>query len=171
MEEKTKGMLAILGAVLITLLAFALSTNSSAFYSLGYLGIFLIGILSSATIILPAPGIATLLLFGKFANPLLLGVIFGIGSGIGEMTGYMAGRGGNYVIDGKNKEIERHKEQIKKYGPIAIFFLALIPNPVFDLAGISAGLVRMPPWQFLLSCCAGKVIKGIALAYAGFAWL
>ncbi|OIO21681.1 hypothetical protein COV61_03235 [Candidatus Micrarchaeota archaeon CG11_big_fil_rev_8_21_14_0_20_47_5] len=171
MEEKTKGMLAILGAVLITLLAFALSTNSSAFYSLGYLGIFLLGVISSATVILPAPGIASLFFLGKFADPLFLGVIFGIGSGIGELTGYMAGRGGNYVIDGKNKEIEKHKKAIRKWGPLAIFFLALIPNPVFDFAGIAAGLVRMPPWQFLLSCCAGKVIKGVALAYAGFAWL
>jgi membrane protein DedA with SNARE-associated domain len=46
--------------------------------------------------------------------------------------------------------------------------LALVPNPVFDLGGIAAGTLRFPLWKFLVSCAAGKVIKNILFALAGY---
>ena len=52
-------------------------------------------------------------------------------------------------------------------GLIPILVLAIIPNPFFDLAGIAAGTLKMPVWQFLLACLVGKTIKMVAFAYAG----
>ncbi len=56
---------------------------------------------------------------------------------------------------------------MEKYGDITILVLAFIPNPLFDLAGISAGILKMPVWKFLLFCVIGKILKMMMFAYAG----
>ena len=45
-----------------------------------------------------------------------------------------------------------------------IFVLAVVPNPVFDLAGVAAGVLRMPVLSYLAAAATGKVIKNIAVA-------
>jgi uncharacterized membrane protein YdjX (TVP38/TMEM64 family) len=56
----------------------------------------------------------------------------------------------------------------------AIFLLAFIPNPIFDMAGMASGALKIPLWKFLLVCAAGKILKMLMFAYAGFysiSWL
>ena len=138
------------------------------FQELGYIGVFLISLLGNATLILPAPGLAfVFLLGGSLPNPLLVGLFAGIGGTLGELTGYLAGYGGSGIIT-HTKAYNQTKKQIDKYGLWAIFFFALIPNPLFDLAGIVAGAVNIPWWKFLLAAGAGKVIKAIIVAYMGY---
>ena len=50
---------------------------------------------------------------------------------------------------------------------LMIVVLAFIPGPGLDLAGIAAGATRMPFRRFLLACLAGKVLRFIAVAWAG----
>ena len=45
--------------------------------------------------------------------------------------------------------------------------LALIPNPLFDVAGAAAGALKMPVLEFLLWAFIGKTIKMLLFAYAG----
>jgi membrane protein YqaA with SNARE-associated domain len=42
---------------------------------------------------------------------------------------------------------------------IAIFVLAAIPNPIFDMGGILAGMARMAWWKFLTAAVLGKTIR------------
>jgi uncharacterized membrane protein YdjX (TVP38/TMEM64 family) len=56
---------------------------------------------------------------------------------------------------------------VQRHGSPAIFALAVIPNPFFDLGGIAAGVLRMPVWRCLAACWAGKVLRMIAVAAAG----
>ncbi len=56
---------------------------------------------------------------------------------------------------------------MRRYGLWVIFVLALIPNPVFDVAGIICGVLRIPVWKFLLAAGAGKVLKATIIAYLG----
>lgn len=168
MDERMKGALGILAALAITALVFILSPEIAKLGSLGYIGAFFISLLSSATIVIPAPGLAIVMAMGRTLNPVLLGVTAGIGAGIGEMTGYLLGYGGREIIEGnKHKQFLQHKEWLKKYDVLAIFALAAIPNPVFDLAGIAAGALKMPPWKFLLACVAGNVVKFVVFAHFG----
>jgi len=46
--------------------------------------------------------------------------------------------------------------------------LAVIPNPIFDVGGMIAGALRLPLCKFLVGCAAGKVIKNIIFALAGY---
>ncbi len=134
----------------------------------GYLGAFLISLLSSATIILPIPGIAVIFALGATYDPYLIGLAAGTGSALGELSGYMAGYSGQGVFK-KSKTYLRMEGWMKRRGSLVIFVLAFVPNPIFDLAGAAAGILKYPAWKFLLFCFLGKTPRNILVAFAG-AW-
>ena len=161
-----KDALSLLSAIAITALALYLSTKISSFSEYGYAGVFLISLISSATVLIPVPGFAVVLALSGSLNPILLGIAAGLGSGIGELSGYLAGYAGHNAVM-KTKAFISHKRQISKYGPAAIFLLAFIPNPLFDVAGIAAGAIKMKWWKFLIACAGAKVLRFIILSYFG----
>jgi uncharacterized membrane protein YdjX (TVP38/TMEM64 family) len=132
----------------------------------GYAAVFLVGLISNATLLLPVPGLAVSSVLGGVFNPWIVGLVAGVGQALGELTGYMAGYSGQTWVD----EHPRYRRLVlwtQRYGVFGIFLLALFPNPLFDVAGMAAGVLRLPVWKFLLSCAAGKVIKNILFAVAG----
>jgi membrane protein YqaA with SNARE-associated domain len=133
----------------------------------GYAAVFLVGLVSNATLILPVPGLAVSSVMGGVLNPWIVGLVGGVGQALGELTGYLAGYSGQTLVDG-NPTYNRLTRWMQRYGALTIFVLAVIPNPVFDLGGMAAGSLRFPLWKFLASCTAGKVIKNIAFALAGY---
>lgn len=133
----------------------------------GYIGAFLIGLISSATIILPAPGLALLIAMGTALDPLLLGVIAAMGSACGELTGYVAGATGVALVpEHQRVHFDRIHFFTGKYGAAVILVLASIPFPLFDLVGIIAGMLRMSIPIFL-----GSVFVGNSLKYTTLIWL
>lgn len=162
-----KHILSLSFAIGITLLVFLFRHQISRLGTASYAGIFLTMLFTSATIILPAPGLALVFVLGKAFNPLVLGIVAGAGSTLGELTGFMAGYSGNGAVE----NIEAYKRvegYVRQYGVIPIIVLAAIPNPFFDIAGFAAGALGIKWWQFLLATFVGKTIKCIAVAYAGF---
>ena len=139
--------------------------------SLKYLGIFIISAAASATIVIPVPGLAMTSAFGAFStnpwDPLWFGVASGLGATLGEFTGYMLGYSGRMAIP-YTKQYEQVVEWMHKWGSWTIFALALIPNPLFDIAGLAAGMLRYPPWKFLLVGLAGWLPKHILFSYLGY---
>jgi membrane protein YqaA with SNARE-associated domain len=159
--------------ILIVVIVLAISILISYFRNslaqlaaIGYPGIFLVSLLSSATIILPAPSLLLVIAMGSAFPPLLVGLAAGAGEALGELTGYAAGFGGRALIE--NEEVYgRLVAWMQHRGGITIFVLSVIPNPVFDLAGIAAGSLRYPVWRFLLFCWIGKTIKTTLFALGG----
>ncbi|HPC06498.1 MAG TPA: VTT domain-containing protein [Anaerolineaceae bacterium] len=138
----------------------------------GYPGIFVLSIIANATVILPIPGVLITSAMGAVYNPLLVAVCAGAGAAIGEMSGYLAGFSGRAVIE-KAAWHEKVVNWMRKYGDPTILVLAIIPNPAFDIAGIIAGMLKVPVWRYLLWCTIGKIIKMLAFAYGGaaiFSW-
>jgi len=133
----------------------------------GYAAVFLVGLISNATIIFPVPGLAVSSVMGGVFNPWIVGLVGGVGQALGELTGYMAGYSGQRFVDG-NPAYNRLTRWMQQYGALTIFVLAFIPNPIFDLGGIAAGTLRFSLWKFLVSCTAGKVAKNIIFALAGY---
>ena len=133
----------------------------------GYPAVFLVGLVSNATVVLPVPGLAVSSVMGGVLNPWIVGLVGGLGQALGELTGYMAGYSGQTLVDG-NPTYNRLTRWMQRYGTWTIFVLALIPNPVFDLGGMAAGTLRFPLLKFLVSCTAGKVIKNMIFALAGY---
>jgi membrane protein YqaA with SNARE-associated domain len=134
--------------------------------ALGYVGVFLISLLGNATIILPAPSLALVFAMGGVLNPLLVGLVAGVGEALGELTGYAAGFAGRAVIE-DYQTYQRLVGWMERRGGITVFVLSAIPNPFFDLAGIAAGTLKYPVWRFLFFCWLGKTLKTTLVAFAG----
>ena len=133
----------------------------------GYLGAFLLSILCSATIVVPVPGLMVVFTLGGILNPLFLGIVSGVGGTIGEMSGYFLGYGGRAAIENVSL-YQRMEHSMKRWGAVTLFTLALIPNPLFDIAGAVAGALRYPLWKFLLYGGTGRIIKHTFIAFAGY---
>ena len=56
-------------------------------------------------------------------------------------------------------------------GALAIIFVAAIPLSPFYFAGLAAGSLRMGLLRFFLASWAGKTIRGMIVAYAGYGGL
>ena len=65
------------------------------------------------------------------------------------------------------KWYDRISGWMKKHGNIIILVLAIIPNPLFDIAGMVAGSLKMPLWKYLLWSWPGKCIKMLVFALGG----
>jgi membrane protein YqaA with SNARE-associated domain len=133
------------------------------FESLGYVGVFLASLITSGTVIVPVPGILVIFPIIVTYNPFLVGLVGATGGIIGEITGYMAGYGGQGMVN-KGKMYARVEGWMKKWGGWVIFLFAAFF--IFDIAGVVAGALRYPLWKFLLLGWAGKCIK-----YVGLMWL
>ncbi len=158
-------ILVLLAVVGISVALFFFRDSVIHLKNYGYAGAFLIAVISSATVFLPVPGIVLVITMATILNPLVVGVVSGLGATLGETTAYMVGSSGAPIIR-KSSTYLRAEGWMKKRGGITIFVLALVPNPLFDLAGIAAGVLRYPYWKFLLSCGAGKVLKFCAISFA-----
>lgn len=141
----------------------------SLVYSLGYFGVFLLGLFSSATMFIPTPAFIMVFLLGATMNPLLLGLFAGFGSAIGEMSGYAIGLGGKRVLlkkyDSKIKEVER---KFERYGSSVIIFIFSAGPLPFDFVGLFCGALKYPFRKFFLATLMGKLVKYWAIAFAGF---
>lgn len=152
--------------VAITIYIFSIRDRVEQFAELGYPGIFLIALLANATVLLPAPGVAVIYAMGAIFNPFGVGLAAGTGGALGEISGYLAGFSGQAVIE-RMEVYDRIKPWVDKYGGWAILVLSAIPNPFFDVAGIAAGIAKMPLPTFLLFTWIGQIIKMTVFALAG----
>ena len=57
-----------------------------------------------------------------------------------------------------------------RYGILTLFVLSVIPNPVFEFAGIAAGATLMNFWRFLAPVGLGKTARCLLLATLGTAY-
>ncbi|MCL5957760.1 MAG: VTT domain-containing protein [Chloroflexi bacterium] len=134
----------------------------------GYPGLFAVMFASSASVLLPLPGFATVMAAGTMANPLLIALFAGPGSALGELTGYIAGQGGRNMLEKRHIGVVRRFEHwLDKYGFWALLVFAAIPNPAFDMVGIAAGSLGFPVRKFLVACLVGNTIKYLFLASIG----
>ncbi|MEM8531656.1 MAG: VTT domain-containing protein [Chloroflexota bacterium] len=162
-----QSVLLILGTILLTIvLLFVPVDIIDRLGAYGYLGVFLLTLLASASIVLPSPAVGVALIAGRTLDPWLVGVTAGVAAGFGEITGYLAGLGGS-TFAAQSRFYPRVERWVQRWGVVTIFMLAVIPGPVFDLAGIAAGTMRMPFYRFLLACLSGKILRFIGVAWIG----
>ena len=142
----------------------------------GYWGSFLVNLVGSAAVVVPVPGLAAVC--AAVAPDIGLNFVFlalagAAGSMIGELTGYLAGYGSQGVIQ-KSRYYSSIRGWVVRRGGLALFILAVIPNPLFDIGGIAAGSLGYPISKFFLWVGLGKTIKFLIVAYAcrqSISWL
>jgi uncharacterized membrane protein YdjX (TVP38/TMEM64 family) len=156
----------LLAVIALTIILIINRERIQELQAFGYPGIFLFSVLANATILVPVPGVVFTSAMGAVFNPFWVSIAAGTGAALGELSGYMAGFSGQAVVENAAR-YERVVNWMRKYGDVTILFLAFFPNPLFDLAGMLAGMLKMPVWKFLIYCVIGKILKMMMFAYAG----
>lgn len=191
----TRGRLTLAAIIFVVALApsaallyISLSAGSAAteawFGRLGYPGIFLANFVGQATLFIPVPGItaagqALIVSSSNILSPFWVGVIGGLGMALGEVTAYVAGMATALVAQEEEIKAPRRLEKViakvtrgvnwlmGHYGMPTLFVLSAVPNVFFEVAGWTAGATRYSFWKFMLSVGAGKITRGLLLAYVG----
>jgi membrane protein YqaA with SNARE-associated domain len=136
---------------------------------LGYLGLFLIGILTGAMAVVPVPGLLFVFTLGSVLIPPLVGLASGLGEAVGSIVIYLTGYAGNKAIKRiPNRFRDKFEDWLKHRGSIAVLAMSVIINPVFLPFTAIAGMMRFGLIKFFLLCFTGKTIKNTIVAYLGF---
>ncbi len=160
-------LLAFLFVISLSLLIYINSDQIKEFEAYGYPGIFLITLLANSTVFLPAPGIAIVFTMGSVLNPFWVALVASAGGALGEISGYLAGFSGQEIIE-KINIYQKIEPFVRRFGGFAVLIFAAIPNPFFDLAGISAGGLKISFRRFLFFCWIGQLIKMTCFSIAGY---
>ena len=178
------GLVMIPSVALLLLPFFGVDLSEDRLATFGYAGVFLANLASTATVFIPVPGLtaagqALILSQGSMQNPIIIGLLGGTGMALGEVTAYAAGAAGSQVAREGNIEAPRIVRPLvgrvvrwidwlmAHYGFATLLVLSAVPNPAFEVAGLTAGAVRMRFWSFMVAVLIGKNIRGLALAFAG----
>jgi len=134
----------------------------------GYFGVFLISFIGALSIVFPIPYTLVIYLLGSFLNPLLVAVSGGLGSALGEFSGYVLGYYGRAVLsEERRRKMDYMMKVFHHYGFAAIFFFALTPLPD-DLLFIPLGIMRYRFVKAFIPALLGKMLMCFILAYSGY---
>ncbi len=140
----------------------------------GYLGIFLISLVGALSIFFPIPYTVAIFTLGGLKvggtwvfEPVWIAVAAGIGSAVGEFSGYLIGVGGGKAISGRyKKKMDLLARVFDKYGSIVIFLFALTPLPD-DLLFIPLGVMRYDIVRAFAPALIGKFCMNLTVTYSG----
>ncbi|MBI2032393.1 MAG: VTT domain-containing protein [Candidatus Levybacteria bacterium] len=167
---KRQYLLVFLISIILIFLSFYFRDELASLGSWGLLGIFIINVVGSATLFLPAPSIAAVFAGGIVYSPITVAIIAGLGSAIGDMVGFVLGHSSKHIFLKKDSFWYKiFKETFHKFGPLFIIVFSFIPNPVFDAIGILAGLFSYSPKKFFIYVLIGRFLRNLFLAYLGSA--
>jgi membrane protein YqaA with SNARE-associated domain len=163
----------------------------------GYAGVFAVGLLCGISII-PAPTQLLVFTFGHVLNPIWVGLIAGLGSATGGVTVYLTGAGAQTMwsrfrsrelalqqrlgLPDSTTNLEHSKSWSKwkgfydklvewisgKKGAWALFVTSAIVISPFYPAGLAAGSLGMGLAKFFLITWAGKTVRYLYVALAGY---
>ena len=145
-----------------------LNADEARVEQFGLIGAFVISLTSSATVVLPAPGILIILSMAEIIDPWRLGVVTGIGTGIGGSTAYLAGAVGRGAM-GESSRLKQRMTNLfnSKWGAVLLFLGNLIPFAPGDAISAIAGISRFPLIPFFIYIIVASIIKMIALSWLG----
>jgi membrane protein YqaA with SNARE-associated domain len=135
----------------------------------GYIGALVISMLAGATILVPVPSVFVVFTLGAVLNPILIGIIAGAGEAIGSMCVYVIGLGNARAFhDMDHGVMAKFRIWIKRRGMFSVFAMSAIFNPLFYPFTAVAGMMHFGWWRFFLLCFAGKSVKNMLVAGAGY---
>ncbi len=145
------------------------------FQRYGYPGVFLVNLLPSLSIVVPAhvamPSQAFNVVVAASGSVLWVALLASLGSTLGELTAYYAGYGGKRIFNlGEGERYKTADKWMKRHGALAITLFAFLPLFFFDLVAIAAGGLRFPVRRFLLFSFLGRFPRAFAEIYL-YTWV
>ncbi len=169
--DKAISILGLVVSILLSLSVLFIPLNPKELAIYGYGGVFIITMLGAATLFIPGPTMIATFIVGAFLNPILVALVAGLGSAIGESTGYLAGYASRGLVapqERKNTWYQRIFRWMSSHPFLTIFLMDAIPNLLGDIAGLIAGRNKYSYFKFLLAGFLGKTIRFSISAFLGF---
>lgn len=149
-----------------------LGLSDSAWYSLGYLGIFALSLGTNLIVFIPVPYLLVILLAalsGQFDLALLV-MASATGATIGKLIVFQSFYSGSRVIrDRARNNLNSFRMTFEKYAGLAVFLAAATPVPD-DIVYVPLGLARYNRLKFFIALLAGKTVITLMVVY-GAAYL
>jgi membrane protein DedA with SNARE-associated domain len=159
--------LAVTIALCVAIIQYRSYLDQIAHY--GYIGCFIINLVASATVVAPGLNILITFTFGGVLNPAIIAAVSGLGEAIGVVSAYLIGYSGKRLFQGNNSSLyTRFTNMLHRHGSKFVFAMASIINPIYYPFAIFLGMLRFGLIRFFLLTWAGRTIKDMALAYAGY---
>ncbi len=169
--DKAVSIIGLVVSVLLSIGVLFIPLNPKELAAYGYAGVFIVTLLGAATLFIPGPTMVATFIVGALLNPILVSLVAGLGSAIGESTGYFAGYATRALItstEQKNTWYHRIFRWMGSHPFLTIFLLDAIPNLLGDIAGLIAGRNKYSYLKFLLASFLGKTIRFALSAFLGF---
>lgn len=137
----------------------------------GYWGAFIISLLGNSTILISIPYPTAIFVLGSLGlNPLLLGLISGLASAVGEVVAYLFGLGGRQLLGRKYiekfKSIDNYLRRKPRAVPIILYLFAATPIPD-DIILIPLGMMKYKFWKAFIPVTLGKITHSLIFALLG----
>jgi uncharacterized membrane protein YdjX (TVP38/TMEM64 family) len=184
---KTSVWLALIGATIgVFVLLIRYWKYLGQFQILIYLGLFLTAILAGSPIPIPTLSMALTFTLGSKFDPVVIGLIAGLGTAIGSMLVYFTARTGrrflpilnisdpaNKIYSGRVGKflqktiIPRVLEIVNRRGFVGLFLLSIFPNPILMPLLFTMGIHRVRAWKVAIACWLGHSVMFLVLAFLG----
>jgi len=133
----------------------------------GYLGSFILSVLSNLIIFVPIPYLLIVFWLSAILDPWVLAIVSGFGATLGKVIVYHIGVGGRkFLSEDQKKKLEFAKQIMNRYGALAIFVMAVTPIPD-DVLYLPLGMMRFNPLRFFFYCLLGKIVLTAIIAVGG----
>jgi membrane protein YqaA with SNARE-associated domain len=140
----------------------------NVFRQYSYVGVFLISVLGAISIVVPIPYTYLILILAVEGwDPLLLTLAGGLGSAVGEFSGYLLGYyGRSRISEERQTKMNFMLKVFNRYGSFAVFLFALTPLPD-DLLFIPLGILRYSFIKAFVPSLLGKIAMCGILSFGG----
>jgi membrane protein YqaA with SNARE-associated domain len=168
-QRQVRAVLIGVIAVLFNIGVFLLPIDYTGLGNYAYLSVFLLTAIANATVIIPVPYGGLVAQVAAQTNNIPLVVLAGaLGSVLGESVAFFVGRSGRGAV--QDTRFYRWV-QVQLRHPwrafVVLFVLAAPPNPLFDIAGLTAGALGLPYWLFFTAVFLGRIVRITVFALLG----
>jgi membrane protein YqaA with SNARE-associated domain len=129
---------------------------------LGLAGIFLINFLASASFSVAAPGSLIAVAEGSIYSAYLVALFASFGAALGDLIILVVGFSGRELAFQKfekTKWFTSFEKIFREYSGWILFVFGFIPNPLFDIVGLTAGIFAYSPVKYFLIVFVARFIR------------
>jgi membrane protein YqaA with SNARE-associated domain len=159
----------LLFIVACSVAVYLLPLGSAELIPLGYLAVFISTLVAGMAIMVPGVNVVVFVA-GRSMEPVLVALIGGLGSALGESTGFAAGRATRSLVTERRMDSRWGKaiaKLVRRNAFLTIFGLAFFSVVLADVAGLVAGRVGYSYRKFFVATFLGKTLRFMLVALLG----